>query len=116
MIKFIDKEKTKKFENLKNDKKIVMEVLQNNEVVNYWLNETSVIFQLFEFIYRKTIQKSRNIKISYKYNYSDLQTIIVTMMLYNYDGTESQIKYKFYNIPTKQGFLNTDKLQEKTGN
>lgn len=68
-----------RLEELKESKKIVVGVEQwkdNNkkELVNILEDEKNNIMQLLGFLYSKTIIKVSNLKISYSYNYSDLQT------------------------------------------
>lgn len=66
--------------------------------------------QLLGFLYSKTIIKVSNLKISYSYNYSDLQTISITQNYTNYDGSITKTRYNFYNIPTNCGYLDIYKL------
>ena len=61
--------------NLVNQNKMVVGVYQNTnedfdyikemQLKNIWENETTNILQLTAFLYRKTIQKSNNLKIRY---------------------------------------------------
>lgn len=113
-----NKEELKKeyLQNLK-DKKIVVEVQQSRdgekkEVVNYWNNEKENIFQLLGLLYQKTILKSDNLKIKYKYNYNDLQEISFILSYTNYDNTITKTFYNFKNVPTSLSFLDTYKLRE----
>ena len=106
-------EKTKEiFESLKNDKKIVVEVIQNNKSVNYWNDKKNNIIQLLGVLYQKTILKSDSFKIKYSYNYNDLQTITFINTYINYDNSKTITKYIFYNIPTKIAYLDTFKINE----
>lgn len=61
------KELERKFEELKKEGKIVVEVKQNKKIVNYWLDEKSNIMQLLGFLYNKTVIKC-SIKLNYSYN------------------------------------------------
>lgn len=104
-----------KLKQLKGEKKIVVEVKQNNKLVNVWEDEKTNILQLTAFLYRKTILKS-NIRISYSYNYSDLQTIKITEKYENYDKSITKTEYIFHNIPTNLGYLDIYKLQKEVLN
>lgn len=100
------------------NKKMIVNVYQKHNngkkaLVNVWEDETTNILQLTAFLYRKTIQKCRDLKISYKYNYSDLQTITIAETFYNYDNSTTTTYFEFINVPTKLGFLDIYKLDEK---
>lgn len=104
-----------KLEELKESKKIVVGVEQwkgndKKELVNIWEDEKTNIMQLLAFLYRKTILKCNNIRISYSYNYSDLQSISITENYTNYDNSITKTRYTFYNIPTNCGYLDIYKL------
>lgn len=101
-----------KFDKLKNDKKIVVEVIQNNKIVNYWLDEKVNIMQMLGLLYQKTIVKSSSLRIRHSYNYSDMQTITFSNSYENYDGTKTITKYVFYNIPTNMGYLDIYKINK----
>lgn len=107
------KEEKVKFDKLKSDKKIVVEVIQDNKVVNYWLDEKGNIMQMLGLLYQKTIVKSSSLRIRHSYNYSDKQTITFISSYENYDGTKSITKYVFYNIPTSMGYLDTYKINNE---
>ena len=108
--------------NLVNQNKIVVGVYQDRneqkkmELVNIWENETTNMLQLTAFLYRKTIQKSTNIKIRYSYNYTDKQVIEIIESYTNYDNTVTKTKFVFYNIPTNMGYLDITKLENKIKN
>lgn len=100
------------------DNKIFVEVYQQKgngkkELVNTWNDEKTNILQLTAFLYRKTILKSNNLRISYSYNYSDLQTISIVESYENYDGTITKTSYNFKNIPTNLAYLDIYKLNER---
>ena len=101
-----------KFDKLKSDKKIVVEVIQNNKISNYWLDEKGNIMQMLGLLYQKTIVKSSSLRIRHSYNYSDLQTITFISSYENYDGTKTITKYVFYNVPTSMGYLDTYTINE----
>lgn len=101
---------------MKNEKMIV-KVYQDREtgkkeLTNTWEDQTNIILQLTAFLYRKTIQKSRNLKITYKYNYSDTQTIIIRESYENYDHTITNTWFEFENIPTNMGYLDIYKIEK----
>lgn len=90
--------------------RLVVGVYQQHEkgkkaLVNYWQNEETNYKQLLCFLFRKTIQKDRRLKIRYSYNYSDKQTISIIESFENYDGSITKTSFVFYNVPTKCGYL-----------
>ena len=95
-------------------KKMIVKVYQDRtgkkELTNTWENQTNILLQLTAFLYRKTIQKSSNLKISYKYNYSDAQTIVFKESYTNYDNTITNTWFEFENIPTNMGYLDIYKI------
>lgn len=100
----------------KESKKMIVKVYQDRETgekkqVNTWENQTNILLQLTAFLYRKTVQKSQKIKISYKYDYTDLQTIIVKESFTNYDNTITNTWFEFENIPTNCGYLDIYKIE-----
>lgn len=99
------------------NKKMIVKVYQDREtgkkeLKNTWEDQTNIVLQLTAFLYRKTILKSSNIKITYKYNYSDYQTIIVKESYTNYDNTISNTWFEFENIPTSMGYLDIYKIEK----
>lgn len=107
------KEEKVKFDELKEQAKIVVEVIQNGKVANYWLDEKSNVMQLLGLLYQKTILKSSSLRIRHSYNYSDKQTITFISSYENYDGTKTITKYVFYNVPTNMGYLDTHKISNE---
>lgn len=106
----------KTLEELKGKGKIVVGVEQwhekeKKELVNVWEDEKANILQLLSFLYRKTILKGYNLRIDYRYNYSDSQVISITESYTNYDNSITKTRYNFYNIPTNLGFLDIYKMQ-----
>ena len=102
----------KKMEN----KKITVNVYQTKEngkkeLVNKWNDEKTNLLQLTAFLYRKTILKSSNLKVKYRYNYSDLQTITFIDSYENCDGSITKTYYEFINIPTNMGYLDIYKIE-----
>lgn len=100
----------------KESKKMIVKVYQDRGTgkrkhVNTWEDQTNILLQLTAFLYRKTIQKSQKIKISYKYDYTDLQTIIVKESFTNYDDTITNTWFEFENIPTNWGYLDIYKIE-----
>ena len=71
-------------------------------------NEKEVVRNLLYYLWNKQINKNKNIRIKYYYNYSDTQTIeIVDTTI----GT-TYIR-RFEGIPTKMGTLDTDRLLQE---
>ena len=99
------------------NKKMIVKVYQDREtgkkeLTNTWEDQTNIVLQLTAFLYRKTIQKSRNLKITYKYDYSDYQTIIIKESYENYDHTITNTWFEFENIPTNMGYLDIYKIEK----
>lgn len=99
------------------NKKMIVKVYQNREtgkkeLTNTWEDQTNIVLQLTAFLYRKTIQKSSNLKITYKYNYSDYQTIVIRESYENYDNTITNTWFEFENIPTKMGYLDIHEIEK----
>lgn len=108
-----DERKEKKMET----KKMIVKVYQDREtgkkeLTNTWEEQTNILLQLTAFLYRKTIQKSSNLKITYKYNYTDYQTIIIKESYQNYDNTTTNTWFEFENIPTNMGYLDIYKIEK----
>lgn len=85
---------------------IYVEVYQDKKLVNTWEDEETNKQQLMQFLWRKAILKSNNLKVKYSYNYSDNQTISFVEKSYNCDNSYTTFEYKFYNVPTSCGYLN----------
>ena len=101
----------------KESKKMIVKVYQDRgtgkrKQVNTWKDQTNILLQLTAFLYRKTIQKSQKIKIFYKYDYTDLQTIIIKESFTNYDDTITNTWFEFENIPTNCGYLDIYKIEK----
>ena len=99
------------------NKKIYVNVYQTKdngkkELVNKWNSKKECLLQLTAFLYQKTILKSNRLKISYKYNYSDLQTITFVDSYENYDGSITKTYFEFNNLPTKLAFLDIYKINK----
>ena len=99
------------------NKKMIVKVYQDREtgkkkLTNTWEDQTNILLQLTAFLYRKTIQKSRNLKITYKYDYSDYQTIIIKESYENYDHTITNTWFEFENIPTNMSYLDIYKIEK----
>lgn len=99
------------------NKKMIVKVYQDREtgkkeLTNTWEDQKNIILQLTAFLYRKTIQKSSNLKITYKYNYSDYQTIVIKESYENYDHTTTNTWFEFENIPTKMGYLDIYEIEK----
>ena len=105
-----NKELINKLNDLIKTNKIVVGVYQNNlnnkklELVNVWEDENTNLKQFTSFLYSKTILKT-NIKIKYQYNYSDKQIITFVDTYTNFDDSKTITEYKFFNVPTKCGYL-----------
>ena len=107
----------RKFMKNEERKKIIVEVYQQHDNgkkvhVNTWEDEQTNILQLTAFLYRKTILKSRNLKIKCGYNYSDMQTITITESFKNYDESITKTSFVFENIPTNWGYLDIYKIEK----
>ena len=104
------KELIDKLEELIKTDNIVVGVYQNNlntnkmELVNIWEDQDTNLRHFTSFLYSKTILKT-NIKIKYQYNYSDKQIITFRDTYTNFDNTKTITEYKFFNVPTKLGYL-----------
>ena len=85
---------------------IYVEVYQDKKLVNTWKDEETNKNQLMQFLWRKSVLKNNNLKVKYSYNYSDKQTITFIEKSYNCDNSYTIFEYKFYNVPTKCGYLN----------
>lgn len=99
------------------NKKIIVNVYQikgngKKELVNVWNDEKTNLLQLTAFLYRKTILKNSNLKVKYRYNYSDLQTITFIDNYENYDGSITKTFYEFINIPTNLGYFDIYKIEK----
>lgn len=76
---------------------------KDNEIIETITNEKFIVKCLISQLWAKTILKTKEIKrISYKYNYTDKQTIKFTF--------SNGIKYIFENIPTTGGYIDIDKI------
>lgn len=106
------KELKEQYEEMKKDGKLVVEVVQNKKIVNYWVDEKTNLLQLLAFLYNKTVIKSQ-IRLDYSYNYSDVQHLTFSQSYTNYDGSKTITKYNFYNIPTNLGYIDIYKLQKQ---
>ena len=99
------------------NKKMIVEVYQDRgtgkkEHVNTWEDQKNIVLQLTAFLYRRTILKTRNLKIKYSYDYSDNQTITITESFENYDGSITKTYFVFENIPTNLGYLDIYKIEK----
>ena len=83
----------------------VIEPISNNIVRH--TNTTVAQTELLQFLWSITINKSKNYKIRYNYNYSNTQTIEIIDKSNNYI-------HKFVNVPVEMGVIDYDKLQEET--
>ena len=79
--------------------KLKMEILnEKNEIVNTFNNQKKIVVKLLELLWSKYINKSSGIKrISYNYNYSDIQKITFYL--------DSKYKYVISGIPTSWGSI-----------
>jgi len=62
--------------------------------------------ELLSYLWLVYVVKSKNYKVKYNYNYSNLQTITFIDKSNNY-------KHEFSNVPVKMGYLDIDKLKEE---
>lgn len=102
----------------KEERKMIVKVYQKKgekekELVNTWENEKNILLQLTAFLYRKTIQKSNNLTIRYKYNYSDYETITIAEKYTNYDNSITTTWFVFENIPTKMSYLDIYEIEKR---
>ncbi len=73
------------------------------EVVQYCTEKTTVLVQLTKELFNKYILKNKEYKqLQYQYNYSDTQKIT---FIY-----KNNYRIVFYDIPTKYGYLDNDKI------
>lgn len=79
--------------------KLKMEILtEKNEIVNTFNNQKEIVVKLLELLWSKYINKASGIKrISYNYNYSDIQKITFYL--------DSKYKYVISGIPTSWGSI-----------
>lgn len=84
--------------------KLKMEILnERNEVVNSFTDQKEVVTRLLSMLWSKYINKATSIKrISYNYNYSDVQKITFTF--------DNKFKYVFSGIPTSWGSIEDYKI------
>lgn len=87
--------------------KIKMEILRNGKKVNEFTEGVKEL--LLQELYNKTICK-QNIKIKYNYNYTDIQTVDFIHKTEKSDGKTDTYIYRFLNIPTTWGTLDTSKI------
>lgn len=66
--------------------------------------------RFLEALYGQTIQKRKDVKVKYKYNYTDKQTIDFIYTWEDYNGTKRKVIYRFVDVPTQQGFLDTSRI------
>lgn len=74
----------------------------NGDKIYQCIDNAKVIGELLGILFNKTIVKSKGTRIKYQYNYSNEQKIIIAWP----NGTKSI----FEGIPTKLGYLDTDKI------
>ena len=86
--------------------KLKMEILnEKNEIVNTFNNQKQITVKLLELLWSKYINKSTSIKrVSYNYNYSDIQTITFYF--------DTKYKYIISGIPTSWGSIEDYKIIE----
>ena len=79
--------------------KLKMEILnEKNEIVNTFNNQKQIVVKLLALLWSKYINKASGIKrISYNYNYSDMQKITFYL--------DSKYKYVISGIPTSWGSI-----------
>lgn len=79
--------------------KLKMEVLnEKNEIVNTFNDQKQIVIKLLELLWSKYINKANSIKkVSYNYNYSDVQKITFYL--------DSKYKYVISGIPTSWGSI-----------
>lgn len=89
--------------------KLKMEILnEKNEIVNTFDNQKQIIVKLLELLWSKYINKASGIKrISYNYNYSDIQKITFYL--------DSKYKYVISGIPTSWGSIKDYELIQLLG-
>lgn len=86
--------------------KLKMQILnEKNEIVNTFNNQKEISVKLLSLLWSKYVLKSKNItRISFNYNYSDLQTITFYL--------DTKYKYFFSGIPTSWGSIEDYKIIE----
>lgn len=76
---------------------------EKREVVRHCTEEVTILGELAKELFNKYILKCKDYKqIQYSYNYSDSQ--VITFIYKN------NYRVVFYDIPTKLGYLDNDKI------
>lgn len=78
----------------------------NNTIVRH-TNSTIAQTELLQFFWMITINKSKNYRIKYNYNYSNLQTIEII-------DKQTQYIHRFENVPVNMGIINSNELLKET--
>lgn len=85
-----------------------LEILRNGKKENEIVEGAKQRF--LEALYGSAILKRKDVKVKYKYNYTDLQTIDFIYTFELYDGSKNKTIYRFVDVPTQQGFLDANKI------
>lgn len=92
--------------------KMYVEVYQDDELKNKWINQQDITMQLLSYFFKeKKSKKYNNFNIRIKDNGDDA-IITIKTWFYNCDNKKYVTTLKFYNIPMKYGWLDTFKINQ----
>lgn len=66
--------------------------------------------RFLEALFGQAIQKRKDVKVKYQYNYTDFQTIDFIYTWKDYKEETRKVIYRFVDVPTQQGFLDTNRI------
>lgn len=86
--------------------KLYLEIYVDKKLKNTFDDEDLCMNTLTEFLWRTSVLKQKHVKVKYKYNYNDLQKVSFIESYIDNNDNITKIEYRFYNVPTKCGYLN----------